>query len=362
MEETAIDVSVIIPVYNPPHEAFVGLCESLTGQSGRHEFIFVNDGSTDAFAQETLAEYSRRDSRVRVINAENGGASVARNAGLAVARGEYIAFADADDEYLPSALSLMLGYAHETKADVAVFGNLVDGTPYDCRRTRHVLNEKQQRELVLSTIRQLDFSAPQHGFMHSTPWAKLFRRRMVVENEIRFPVGSTFSEDAAFCLYAYDSASSTAVDTAPVYNWHTVANSTSRAVVALSRVGCLLHYPAVCETFVAKRHANDKEFEETLPICALFALLQVDRRCIQPALSADGQEREARRVWLDVFREPAVRRAIRRLNVRMLTRYTGWGREYWGQILRVMLFAHCGEGIYFSLLALRERIARHKKM
>ena len=76
-----IDISVIIPVYNPPHDKFEKCIGSLVSQTGElsMEFIFVNDGSTDTWIAERLERLEKDDCRVVVITKENEGVSVARN-------------------------------------------------------------------------------------------------------------------------------------------------------------------------------------------------------------------------------------------------------------------------------------------
>lgn len=93
-------VSVIIPAYDAAH--FLGdAIESVLAQTYRDfEIIVVDDGSTD----ETAAITGRYGSTVRCIHQENAGVSAARNRGLALSRGQYIAFLDADDSWLPSKL------------------------------------------------------------------------------------------------------------------------------------------------------------------------------------------------------------------------------------------------------------------
>ena len=94
--EGRISLSVIIPVYNTSR--WLGEClDSILAQDAFDlEVICVDDGSTDA-SPEILKEYAGRDSRVRIITQENQGVSVARNAGLDAACGEYIWFLDSDD-------------------------------------------------------------------------------------------------------------------------------------------------------------------------------------------------------------------------------------------------------------------------
>ena len=94
MEEGKI--SVIVPIYKV--ENYLNRCvESIRKQTYRNlEIILVDDGSPDACG-EMCDRYAQEDSRIRVIHKENGGLSDARNAGIEVAAGEYIAFIDSDD-------------------------------------------------------------------------------------------------------------------------------------------------------------------------------------------------------------------------------------------------------------------------
>ena len=89
-------VSVIIPVYNV--EKYLREClDSLVNQTLKEiEIICVDDGSTDS-SLDILKEYASKDNRITVIKQQNLHAGVARNAGLSVARGEYVHFLDSDD-------------------------------------------------------------------------------------------------------------------------------------------------------------------------------------------------------------------------------------------------------------------------
>ena len=94
-------VSVITPAYNVDW-CVARAIDSVQAQSFRDfEHIVINDGSTDDTRQ-VLASYGEA---IRVIDQENSGMSVARNAGIRAARGEYVAFLDADDWWLPGKLA-----------------------------------------------------------------------------------------------------------------------------------------------------------------------------------------------------------------------------------------------------------------
>ncbi len=103
-DKQSYTVSVVIPAYNV--EKYIGRAiDSVLAQTRRpDEIIVVDDGSTDNTA-EVIRSYG---SKVHCIRQENGGASVARNTGIEEAKSEWIAFLDADDEWLPDKLSMQI--------------------------------------------------------------------------------------------------------------------------------------------------------------------------------------------------------------------------------------------------------------
>lgn len=132
ISENQIDMSMIIPVYNV--EDYLPACiDSVICQEGLHlEIILINDGSTDRSG--SIADrYACQDSRIKVIHQENRGLSAARNAGLELAQGEYIAFVDSDDWIKENSLCELYREATRQQADM-VMGNMKysrqDGSTY----------------------------------------------------------------------------------------------------------------------------------------------------------------------------------------------------------------------------------------
>lgn len=91
-----IKVSIIVPIYNV--EKYLHQCvDSLLNQTLREiEVILVDDGSPDSCPR-ICDEYKKKDTRVKVVHKQNGGLSDARNAGMKLVEGEYVAFIDSDD-------------------------------------------------------------------------------------------------------------------------------------------------------------------------------------------------------------------------------------------------------------------------
>lgn len=104
-------VSVVIPTYNRAHQTIAALESVLTQTYPCFEVIVVNDGSTDGSAEviERFVNQKTNDrNRVLFLTQRNQGASIARNTGIAVAQGEYIAFLDSDDIWAPEKLEWQL--------------------------------------------------------------------------------------------------------------------------------------------------------------------------------------------------------------------------------------------------------------
>lgn len=116
-----IKVSVIVPVYNV--EPFLRKClDSLESQTYTNwEAILIDDGSTDTSGY-ICDEYAENDNRFKVIHQKNGGLSQARNAGLSSASGEYIAFCDSDDYYMPEMLEKLVTLVQTTRKDICMCG------------------------------------------------------------------------------------------------------------------------------------------------------------------------------------------------------------------------------------------------
>ena len=105
-------ISVIIPVYNA-EESIEKCLDSIKNQTwkGEFEIIVINDGSADR-SGEILENYRKKNPEmpIQLINQENGGVSKARNTGMKIAKGDYIALLDSDDEWLPEKTEKQMKY------------------------------------------------------------------------------------------------------------------------------------------------------------------------------------------------------------------------------------------------------------
>lgn len=175
-------ISVIIPVYNVAEFLPECLDSILNQQLKDIEVICVNDGSSDN-SLNVLKNYENSDSRVIVIDKENEGSGVARNAGLAVAKGEYVFFVDGDDSIEENALNTMLQKAYECDIDILIFGGLsyYDGKPQNGAYSVDKLPKKYFNKVFgAKDIKKDIFKFP------STAWTKLYKRSFLEQKEIKF--------------------------------------------------------------------------------------------------------------------------------------------------------------------------------
>lgn len=178
-------ISIIIPIYNV--EPYLRRCvDSLLRQTcADFELILVDDGSPDGCGAICDA-YAVRDDRVRVIHKPNGGLSDARNAGLEIARGEYIAFVDSDDWVVPDYLERMHTVLLETGADIC---------ECDILRTYGEENIPPIAQSAPTVFGTADALAEliRDGAFHQHVWNKLYHRAAIAD--IQFPKGKTNEDE-----------------------------------------------------------------------------------------------------------------------------------------------------------------------
>lgn len=204
-------ISVIMPVYKV--EAYLPQSiESVLNQDYRNlELILIDDGSPDNSGRICDA-YGARDSRVRVIHQKNGGAAAAKNAGLRIAAGTYLAFVDSDDYLEPNVLGYMLTTLKEKNADAVQFSfrDVYTNRVEPQILTPCVMNEKEY--LVRFTK---DWTCP-------LLWNKLYRRSLF--DGIFFEEGHKI-DDEYFTYQGFLNPCKVVLDDTIIYNYRKRASS-----------------------------------------------------------------------------------------------------------------------------------------
>ena len=176
-------VSLIVPVYGV--ERYIRqFAESALGQTyADMQFVFVNDGTKDRsmeILEELIEEkYSGLKSRIVIVNKENGGLPSARKAGLDVAEGEYILFADSDDWLETDAVAKIMAKAEETDADIVYFDLVKEygGGKVSYKREREY-SADTKKDYIINI-----FNYKSHGYTVT----KCFRKKLYTDNPICFP-------------------------------------------------------------------------------------------------------------------------------------------------------------------------------
>ena len=202
-------LSVVVPFYNvePYLEAAL---ESIARQTFDDlEVIMVDDGSGDGST--VIAKgYAARDRRFRLVQQRSQGPGPARNTGVRLATGKYLAFVDGDDLLAPHAYELLVGALENTGSDVACGGALRFNPASIWASPVH-------REIFKTTILRTHASRYPVLLQDRTPWNKLFRRSFWDSSGLEFPPG--LYEDAPPMVRAHVMASSVDVFRDVVYYW-----------------------------------------------------------------------------------------------------------------------------------------------
>ena len=183
-------ISVIVPVYNA--EKYLAKCvDSLLNQTLQDiEIILVDDGSADK-SPIMCDDYAKKNSYIKVLHKTNGGVSSARNAGLKIASGEFVAFLDSDDYIEANAYEVAYNIAKGNSCDYVMWGFFCDFVD----ENENITNQKisiPQNVKYESTQRKelLNIS----GYL----WNKLYSRKLLNELNLSFNNELTLYEDLLF--------------------------------------------------------------------------------------------------------------------------------------------------------------------
>ncbi len=192
-------VSVIIPVYNI--EAYLDSClKSVCEQTYRNfEVILIDDGSTDGSYEKCL-EYEMKYSFIHVFRQQHQGAGEARNYGIHVAKGKYIAFVDGDDTIDDNYLEILGKYMFTGKYDVVFCGcRLIEvghgKAKLNCVSQKHEGDIKKDFYQLYKETVNMAFLAVQSACL------KLLEKEKIVKNGIYFDGSFINGEDAIFMLH-----------------------------------------------------------------------------------------------------------------------------------------------------------------
>lgn len=225
------DITVIVPVYMA--EKYLHDCvDSILAQSfADFELILVDDGSLDGCGG-ICDEYAARDSRVRVIHQENQGQAAARNAALAMARGEWVCFVDSDDAVHPQMLQLLRQAAAESGAPISMCAMLEAAQlPEDFFAPAAL--SWQRLSMEEGPLAALFDAGDYPGWMAC---AKLIRRELI--RNYPFCSGRVYEDNEAVCHWIYEAK---AIASVPhrLYFYRTNPDSVTKSQFSLKKLDYL---------------------------------------------------------------------------------------------------------------------------
>lgn len=210
-------ISVIIPIYKV--EKYLNRCvESIVNQTYENlEIILVDDGSPDS-CPKMCDEWAKKDKRIKVVHKENGGLADARNAGLNVATGEYIYFADSDDWVENDIVEFLYNLIKRDNYDVSRCGIFID---YEDDEAKNEIVKNDSVKVLDLDDQIIDLMI--NGYVAGVAWNKLYRRSAI--GDLRYSKNDGASEDIMFNYRLISIGVRTIFNDVPKYHYINRENS-----------------------------------------------------------------------------------------------------------------------------------------
>ena len=219
-------ISIIIPVYNS--EAFLKNCLLSICHQTYSDFdcILVNDGSSDRSGQ-ICDEWSKLDSRFRVIHQTNKGVSQARNTALSQCNTQWITFVDSDDWLNEDYLAFMVNETSKhPDAEIIISSSL---THYGDKISEHCLMrnagchkfDNQSQHVINELLEKYKIMAP---------WGKLYKKSIIDRYNVQFPADVSYGEDLIFNITYFSCIECFAIAKSAIYNYIVRDGSLSKKV------------------------------------------------------------------------------------------------------------------------------------
>ena len=212
-------ISVIVPVYNTAQ--YLPQClDSIINQTFEDfEIICINDGSTDS-SLDILNQYAAKDQRIKIVNQKNMGLSCARNTGLEISQGKYIAFIDSDDFYAKKFLEVLYNNRKTKQGCVDIVG-------CDFKKIKSPKDDIKDyctpAKLYKDALKVL---LHPKNFIHFNVWNKLYKREVIAG--YRF-VPNMLYEDWVFNCQIFEHANSFVWINSPLYGYRISNDSIMRS-------------------------------------------------------------------------------------------------------------------------------------
>ncbi|MBO5114448.1 MAG: glycosyltransferase [Lachnospiraceae bacterium] len=322
-------ISVIVPVYNG-QDYLENCITSIEHQTYDNlEIIIINDGSTDRTGAICVKLKEKYDN-IRVVTLEDEGVSVARNAGIDMARGGFLTFVDADDRLRPKALEVLYDSILSTGCDIA-----------GCRFQSFQEQKEWDKQLkIMHRIKEPAVYKPAEYLKkeilkgNSRCWSKLYRRSVV--GNLRFQKGLSIGEDMLFLMELLPYVKKIAETDYPGYGYYQNPKGAMNREFTpkyMDQITCW-------EMARDKAIAIDKSIEGEITTILLMSIMLVAGKIALLSLPKRRQQREAVRTCRDKLKK----------ELKVQGAYDGLSKGY---RLKVRLFQMV-PGLYLSFYHFRK--------
>lgn len=206
-------ITIIVPCYNASKYVANTIDSVLRQNYKQWELILINDGSKDNTLN-ILHNYSQKDGRIKVCDISNGGVSKARNLGLSIAKGGWIMFIDSDDWFEDNALETIYKYIVKCpNCDIFGFNHYYNSEVKQWKQKAFRPSTLKREGKEIEWLK-LDMLFPHYDLVKNQTsvgairgvWGKVFKASIIKDNNLRFIENLKISEDAIFCLNAFNYA------------------------------------------------------------------------------------------------------------------------------------------------------------
>lgn len=213
-------ISIIVPVYNS--EKYISACiESVLNQEYQNwELILVDDESSDS-SMDICSQYSN-DQRIILAPKRHAGVAEARNYGLKMACGSYIIFLDSDDELEKHACENLINSIEETDLCVSGYKRLYSSGKEEFMYSSYYQGRMEDMDYYFNEFMSKS--------LFQAPWCKLYKKKIIDDNNLSFPSDLSYGEDASFVYDYLSKANTLTVIQTITYDYYVRGNSLSHGL------------------------------------------------------------------------------------------------------------------------------------
>lgn len=305
-------ISIVVPVYNSGK--YLDRClKSIINQTYSNiEILLIDDGSTDN-SLEICNQFAIKDKRIKVFHKENNGVSAARNDGIDYSTGDYIAFVDSDD-YLELDMYdrmmkindkfdcdiIMCDCYKESSLNKEIFSHNIRSGYYD----RSMLIKEYFPTLLMTN--SVDYPPTISNCVC------LFKKDVIIKNNIRYEVGIRFSEDLLFgSKYMYYANSFYYMKHECLYHYTMNQNSVTHTYYKNKWENMKKLFLAIDDFF---RNVNNYDFQRQIDLCLLYIVYH----CIGNINQSDELKKDKRKNIMNILHDQHVKDMFHRLKINTL--------------------------------------------